>query len=137
MPLKHWLSLLLCPILSVLGMSDTSWAYLEFPSTPIGVENWERQLVDKYSTLDDAYNHMNDICVLNMRITSQLYDLNTKISWQQSKKSKANAKVSSWNALFHHNKNLTALTSRVWTVGKQHLQEDKSRVKVLVDLHRT
>jgi len=66
MPLKHWLSLLLCPILSVLGMSDTSWAYLEFPSTPIVVENWERQLVDKYSTLDDAYNHMNDICVLNI-----------------------------------------------------------------------
>jgi hypothetical protein len=66
MPLKHWLSLLLHPILSVLGMSDTSWAYLEFPSTPIVVENWERQLVDKYSTLDDAYNHMNDICVPNI-----------------------------------------------------------------------
>jgi hypothetical protein len=66
MPLKRWLSSLLRPILSVLGMSDTSWAYLEFPSTPIVVENWERQLVDKYSTSDDAYNHMNDIRVLKI-----------------------------------------------------------------------
>jgi hypothetical protein len=60
---KCWLSSLLHLILGALGMSDTSWAYLEFPSTPIVVENWERQFVDKYSTWDDAYNHMNDICV--------------------------------------------------------------------------
>jgi hypothetical protein len=68
MRFKHWLSSLFRRILSLLGMSDTpsASAYLEYPSTPIEVKTWYKQLFDAYRTRDDAYRLMKDVLVLEI-----------------------------------------------------------------------
>jgi hypothetical protein len=68
MRFKLWFSSLLRPILSFLGMSDTPSAfdYLEFPSAPIEVKTWHKQLFDAYRTRDDAYRLMKDVLVLEI-----------------------------------------------------------------------
>ena len=43
-------------------MSD-NWSFVEYPSTSMEAESYERHLVNLYSTKDDAYRHMTDVLV--------------------------------------------------------------------------